>query len=149
MFDAFSHFKVITRLCVIHWTDNIVYGSVESLKDCKHLKNLRISYPRFEEDFFPNVLSFLPNLRIVKIGTEKQFSETFIDSFHSMKNIKKIFVSVRNVPNTTYDQKYWYFGKCLSEVMSSPKGKDVIRVTDNCALYRCDANTNPWFSEEV
>ena len=149
LFDAFSHFKDITRLCLMLSTDSIAKASVESLKNCKQLMYLEINYRHLDEDYFTNVKSFLPKLKRLKINSDKQFSETFIDSFHSMKNIEKVFLSVRNVPNYTFDQKYWYFGKCLSEVMSSPKGKDVIRVTDNCGLYRCDANTKSWFTEEV
>ena len=146
LFDAFSHFKDITKLGIRLSTFSIVKPSVESLKTCKQLMKLEISYLPLEEDYFTNVRSFLPKLKRLEILTEKHFSETFIDS---MKNIEKVFLGVRDETNGTYDQKYWYFGKCLSEVMSSPKGKDVIRVNDNCGLYCCDVNTNWRFSEEV
>ena len=65
-----------------------------------------------------------------------------------MKNIQKVFHSVVNHLNDTFDLNYWYFGKCLSEVMSSPKGKDVFRVTDNCGLYCRDGNRKGWSSEK-
>ena len=51
-----------------------------------------------------------------------------------MKNIQNVNVIVDD--KQTFDKKYYYFGKCLSEVMFSPEGKEVIKITDNCRLYQ-------------
>ena len=71
-------------------------------------------------------------LLLVEVGqSENQFSDTFIDSFHSMKFIQKV---VHNVVNESEETKCWYFGKTLFEVKASPKGKDLIDIGHNCGL---------------
>ena len=54
-----------------------------------------------------------------------------------MKSIQKVIYFVYCLPENNYYTKYWYFGKCLTEVMLSPNGKHVIRVNDNCGLITC------------
>ena len=126
-FDAFTHFKAIKKLHLVLWPIQSVNGSVECFKNCKQLNELHICYPKMKEDFLSNIQLFVPNLRSLRIQTREQFSDSFIDSFHSMKDIQKVVLS----KETT---KYWYFGKSLSEVMLSPKAKKVKSMTNNCGL---------------
>ena len=109
-------------------------GSVECFKHCKQLIELDIKYSELREDFFTNIATFLPKLQSLEIWTKKQFSDSFIDLFNSMKNIQRVKLRVNN---ESIEIKFWYFGKKLYEVMSSAKGKDVKRVNDNCGLIAC------------
>ena len=95
-------------------------GSIECFKHCKQLKHLNINYDELTEEFFANIASFIPKLQSLKIKSHQQFSDSFKNSFNSLKNMQKVFVSVINEDNHEYYTKYWYFGKCLSEVMLSP-----------------------------
>ena len=101
-------------------------GSVESFKHCKQLKELDITYPKLKEDFCTNIQLFVPELQKLRIETDEEFSDSFIDSFHSLKNIRKVILS--------YQALKYYFGKCLTEVMLSPKSNDVKRITNDCGL---------------
>ena len=111
--------------------------SIESLKHCKQLNELDFGYCKIEEDLFTNINAILPKLQIIQIRTEKPFSDSFIDSFHSMKNIQKVYHCVYGLPEDNIYRKYWFFGKSLSEVMLSPNGKHVIRVNDICGSITC------------
>ena len=139
-FDALSEFEVIKKLKIYLENSTELNGSIESLKQCKQLKHLDINYTKLREDFFANIASFVPKLQTLRIETEKPFSDSFINSLHSMKFIQKVSLFVDNLNDIdyTYPSKFWYFGKCLSDVMSSPKANDVIRVTDKCELVSID-----------
>ena len=128
-FAAFSEFKALKKLIIRFGNDIEVNASVEAFKHCKQLKDLDFTYNRLTEDFFANIHSIVPKLQYLHIRTSEQYSDLFINSFHSMKNIQKVFVDQK-----FSSDKYYYFGKCLSDVMSSPKAKHVIRVYDNCGL---------------
>ena len=123
-FNIFSVFKSIIKFEINISPEIKMKGSVECFKHCKQLKKLNISYYRLREDFFANIASFVPKLQSLRIRTHKKFSNSFINSFHSMKNIQKV----------KYKNTKWYFGKCLTEVMSSSEKNDVIRLNDNCGL---------------
>ena len=123
-FDIFTEFKIIKILEIDLPNLTSINGSIESLKHCKQLKHLEMTYPEITEDFFTDIHLFVPTLQSLNILIQKTFSDSFIDSFHSMKSIQKVVIN----------NKYWYFGKQLSEVMSSSNGKHVIRVNDNCGL---------------
>ena len=129
-FDVFSEFKSIEKLNIDLIFHRVLSGSVECFKHCKQLKHLEIAYYELREDFFANIASFVPKLRslTIKTLTYHRFSDSFIKPFHSMSNIQTIKHSF--IDNT----KEWYFGKCLSEVMLSPKAKNVIQINDNCGL---------------
>ena len=86
---------------------------------CKQFIELDISYPVLREDYFANIASFVPKLELLHIITDKPFSHSFDDSFHSMKNIQRVTLRYNN-EEKRYFEKFWYFGKCLSEVMLSP-----------------------------
>ena len=132
-FASFSEFKAIKKLKILFDNHNIkINGNVKAFKDCKQLNEMNINYPKLTEDFFTNIDLFVPKLQSLKISSDEEFSDSFIESFHSMKNIQKVFVSINR--NRIHETKYWYFGKSLSEVILSPKGKNVIRVNDNCGL---------------
>ena len=126
----FYKFKVIQKLKIMFLFGNEM-ENIECFKHCPHLKELNIFYPQLTEDVFTNIQSSLPKLQSLLIETKQKFSDSFINSFHSMKFIQKVMIFDPKIKN---HKKYWYFGKCLSEVMSSPMGKNVIRVTDNCGL---------------
>ena len=133
-FDVFTQFKAIKKLKIELYHNTVVKRSVESLKHCKQLKDLVITYDKLREDFFANIATFIPKLEFLAIKTEKQYSDSFIDPFHSMTNIRKVNHFVQNKHFQIIGRKYWYFGKSLIEVMLSPNGKHVIRVNDNCGL---------------
>ena len=122
-FDIFTEFKSIKILKITLNTLITVKGSVESLKHCKQLKHLDITYTKLTEDFFTDIESFVPKLQSLNILTDEVFYNSFIESFHSLKSIQKVVLN---------ESKYWYFGKKLSEVMSSRKGRRVTRINDNC-----------------
>ena len=133
-FASFSEFKRIEELNVIFLTDSVMKGSIESLKHCKQLKHLFIHYPRLREDFFANIASFVPNLRSLEIHIRNQYSDSFIKSFHSMKNMETVILIVNNSMNKCYEEKNYYFDRSLSEVMLSPNGMNVKHITHNCGL---------------
>ena len=143
-FDVFTHFKGIKKLKIELKHRKELNGSIECFKHCKQLNELDINYPELTEDFFANIASFVPKLQFLKILTEKEFSDSFIDSFHSMKSIQKVKLFFDNVENLSFYTKFWYFGKSLSEVMSSSDGMDVIRVNDNCGLISNDDEENEY-----
>ena len=127
-FQIFSEFKHIKKLKITISGNTVVNGSIDSLKYCKQLNELDIEYPELTEGFFTNIASFVPKLQSLRIKTDKQFSHSFIDSFHSMKNIQNVIIF------NDYHSKSWYFGKQLCEVMSSSDGKYVFRINDNCGI---------------
>ena len=113
-------------------------GSVECFKLCKQLNELDITYDKLREDFFTNIASFVPNLKYLWIERDKQFSNSFIDSFHLIKNIQKVKFSLKNHSYSNIElYKKWYFGKCVSEVMLSHNGMNVKHITHNCGLINC------------
>ena len=109
-------------------------GSIESLKHCKQLKHLDIRCEQINEDFFTNINVFVPKLQFIEITSRIQFSESFIDSFNSMKNIHKVILRVYDSKVNKYNIKNYFFVKCLSEVMLSPNGMNVKHITHNCGL---------------
>ena len=133
-FTALSEFKSIRKLKIELCKKSLAKGSIESLKGCKQLIDLHINYPELEEDFFTNINVILPKLQYIGVKTGKQFSDSFIDSFHSMKSIQKVYHFVNN--RTEHKFNFWYFGKCLSEVMSSCNGMRVQPITANCGTIK-------------
>ena len=119
-FARFSEFQAIEKLKIIISSETVLSGSVECFKHCKQLKHLEITYSELTEDFFANIASFVPKLRFLKFETKNLFSINFIQSFYSMKNIQRVNHKIIDKTQTN-----WYFGKCLSEVMSSPKRYEV------------------------
>ena len=130
-FTSLSEFKATKKMNLKLLNTTVVKASVECFKHCKQLKQLNIHYPELREDFFANIASFVPKLQSLEISTDKQYSDSFIDSFHSMINIRKVFLFRCYEP---IPKMYWYFGKCLSEVMLSPNGMNVKHITHNCGL---------------
>ena len=128
-FTAFSEFKAIKKLKIYLLSNREVKGSVECFKPCKQLFELDINHSQLSEQFFTNVDTFLPNLQTLQISSVKQFSDSFIHSFQSSKFIEKVVLD-----NVLSQRKSWYFGKCLSEVMLGPDGKNIIPVNDKCGL---------------
>ena len=68
----------------------VLSGSVECFKHCKQLKHLYIRNDELREDFFANIASFVPKIQSLSIETDKQFSDSFINLFQSMKYIQKV-----------------------------------------------------------
>ena len=119
-FNVFTEFKAIKKLNVILNIKQEVNGSVECFKHCKQLKQLDIQFLRLKEEFFANIDKFVPNLQLLSIINTKKFSDSFIDSFRSMKSIRK--VSHKCYSDTTYgsiEGITWYFGKYYSEIVPS------------------------------
>ena len=129
-FDVFTHFKSIKKLTIDLEHNPLLSGSIECFKHCERLTELDIKYPELIEDFFATIDSFVPKLQLIAIRTRNQFSNSFINLFQSMKCIEK--VEIRYESNNV--MVIYYFGKCLSDVMSSPNRKDVKRVNHNCGL---------------
>ena len=132
-FDVFTHFKAIKKLKLYLQPNRVLKGSVDCFKHCKQLTELDIEYYHLTEDFFTNIESSLPKLQLLEIKSGKQFSDIFINSFHSMK-IQKVVHNIANNKNKTILTKCWYFGKTLFEVKASPNGKDMIDIGNNCGL---------------
>ena len=130
-FNVFTQFIALKRLKIRFLEKTIVDGSVECFKQCKQLKELDINYHYLTEEFFSNIGLFVPKLQLLRIESHKLFSDSFIDSFHSLESIQKVSSIGFSV---NYIQKDWYFGKCLTEVMLSPDGVNVKHITDNCGL---------------
>ena len=131
-FDALSEFKAIKRLKIELWNTTELNESIESLKHCNKLIELDISANKLSEEFFADIEIFVPKLQILRITTDIEYSDSFIDSFQSMKNIQSVHLYDKS--NLNLCTKCWVFGKCLSEVMLSPKRVNVIRLYDNCGL---------------
>ena len=131
-FDIFSNFKGIKRLRISLSLEKVLPGNIECFKHCKQLNELHIRYHELREDFFANIASFVPKLQLLRIETRKQYSESFVNLFCAMKFIQNIILTYVNYfEGQTY---IWYFGKKLTEVMSSPNAMNVIQVNDNCGL---------------
>ena len=111
IFDSLSEFKAIKKMKITLWHKTVLSGSVECFKHCKQLKDLYIRYFQLNEDFFANISSFVPKLQSLEITTNKQYSDSFIDSFQSMKYIQKVKLSVNLSDFTTLYSKSRYFGK--------------------------------------
>ena len=137
-FDVFSKFKAIKKLKIIFSQKQILFGSVECFKHCEKLTELDIKFVEIREDFFANIASFVPKLQSLRIDTYKPFSDSFIDSFHSMKNIQRvnlILITVNyELKTRKNDYKLLYYRKALSNLMSNPNRREVNRIADNCAL---------------
>ena len=133
-FDIFYKFEAIKKLKIELSHNTVLSGSVECFKHCKQLKHLEINYFKLREDLFANIASFVPKLQLLKIGNDIQFSDSFVDSFHSIKNMQKVELSWRYAIDKYVNYKTWYFGKSLSEVMLSPNGMNVKHITHNCGL---------------
>ena len=133
-FNQFSSFKNIERLKISIHSESVLSVSVECFKHCKQLTHLYISYDGLRGNFFANIASFVPNLRSIKILTFNQMSDSFINNFHSMKDIQKVHLIIHDFPNRIFLKRYYYFGKSLSEVMLCPNGMNVKPINDNCSL---------------
>ena len=94
----FSKFKALKKLNLVFMTGNKVENmeNFESFKHCPHLKELFIYYMELREDVFTNIQSSLPKLQSLRIRTEEKFSDSFINSFHSMKFMQKIILFNQN-----------------------------------------------------
>ena len=136
-FTIFSEFKAIEKLNIMFQIQNDI-ENFDCFRHCPHLKQLDIRCHQLTEDFFANIATIMPKLQSLVVKTDNEFSDSFVDSFHSMKFIQKVMLFQRDVHKYKIHKKYWYFGKCLSEVMLSPFGKKVIRVNDNCGLRTYD-----------
>ena len=130
-FTTFSEFKAIKKLKIALSHNTVLSGSVESFKHCTQLYDIDIVCDKLREDFFTNIQLFAPKLQSLRIETTEQFSDSFIDLFHSMKSIQKVMIFNQNDEN---HRKFYYFGKSLSEVMLSPNGMNVKHITNNCDL---------------
>ena len=130
-FTALSEFKALKSLTISLPKYTKVMHNVKCFKHCKQLKHLDISCPELTEDFFANIASFVPKLQSLRIEADKQFSDSFIDSFYLMKNIQRVELIFKD---SAAKSMIWYFGKSLSEVMLSPDRMYVNTINDNCGL---------------
>ena len=87
-FEVFHHFKTIRRIKIMlnrQTVCTVLSGSVECFKHCTELTQLSIGYLEMTEDFLKNIDSFLPKLQLLEIVNTREFSASFIASFHSLK----------------------------------------------------------------
>ena len=134
LFAPLSEFRAIKNLKITFdqcCTDSD--ESVESLKHCAQLTHLDFNMQDLTESFFANIESFVPKLQTLRIKTENEFSDSFIDKFKSMKSIQLVHLYVKE-DDMPLASRIWYFGKRLYEVMSSPNENEVIRVDNNCGF---------------
>ena len=111
-FNVFTHFKTVKKLHISIFDKTVLSGSVECFKHCKQLNELYICCNCLTEQYFHNIESFIPKLQSLVIETEQIFSQSFIDSFDSMKCMKYSIIHNNSQFNT-----YYYFGKSLIEVI--------------------------------
>ena len=104
-FDIFSEYKFIRKLKLELKQTTVLSGSVECFKHCKQLNDIDINYSELREDFFANIASFVPKLQSLLITTNKQYSDSFIDSFKPMKNIQRVKICVTNEFDEIIDTK--------------------------------------------
>ena len=139
-FSTFSQFKSIRYLYIRLFTKTVLPGSVECFKHCTELIELYITYPELREDFFTNIHLFVQKLQFLSISNSEIYSDSFIDSFLSMKCLENVYLfrQLYRFSGFTYTEtilrKHWYFGKSFIEKMLSRDGINVIRVNDNCGL---------------
>ena len=109
--DIFSKFQVIKKLKIelTVITNTVLSGSVECFKHCKQLNELDITCNGLREDFFTNIEKFLPKLQLLKIESDKKFSDSFIKPFDSFKSVK----SVELLDKNKSQKKIWYFREHL------------------------------------
>ena len=110
-FDVFSRFIGIKKLKIWLSHNTVLSGSVECFKHCKQLTELDISYPELTEDFFANIELFVPKLQKLHISADKQFSDSFKDSLHSLKYIRKVEINFLNEVNRMFETRFWIFDR--------------------------------------
>ena len=125
-FKVFKEFKTLKKLKIILGYNTVLYGSVECFKHCKQLNDLHINYSELREDFFANIATFVPKLQSLCITTQKPFSDSFIYSLNSMKNLIKVYLNIVNNDMTAIRFDYSYFGKCYDKIVCETM--DVIRI---------------------
>ena len=145
-FDIFLEFKALKKLILSLPFNIILNGNIESFKHCKQLNELYINYPELREEFFVNIGSFVPNLKILSIRTQKQYSDSFINSVHSMKNIQKITLTFDNPDNRKFNYKFWFSNNGLPEKWVKLWQKKMININDKCVLiaYASDYMYRPF-----
>ena len=89
-FNVFTHFKTIRKLSITVIQNTVLSGSVQCLKHCTYLYELEIFYLELTEAFFTNVYSVVPKLQFLIFSTREVFSDSFIDSFRSMKRLRRV-----------------------------------------------------------
>ena len=107
-FYIFNKFEAIKKLKIKLEHNTVLAGSVECLKNCKQLNELEIIYSELREDFFANIETFVPKLKLLQMETRKHFSDSFINYLHSIKNIRSVdhsFISKNNM-NWNYINVY-------------------------------------------
>ena len=133
-FAALTEFKAIKKLKVQLSSETVFSGSIGCFKHCQQINELIIEYFELTEDFFTNIATFVPKLQKLRITTKKGLSDSFINSFRSMKSLQKVVYSYYDKETHSTYKKYWYFGKSLIEVMLSPNGMNVKHINNNCGL---------------
>ena len=103
-FNSIVEFKAI--LSINFRNNTVLSGSVECFKHCKQLKQLDIDCSELTEHFFANSDTFIPKLRSLRIKNEKEFSDSFIESFLLMKN-QKIKILLRYSITECLNYKTW------------------------------------------
>ena len=130
IFNLFSHFKAIKKLKITLPNNTVLSESVECFKHCKQLKHLDIEYSGLREDFFTNIASFVPKLQTLRIITEQNFSDSFIKSFNSMKNIRKVNLRKGDKIGDNDNDKYWRFGESWYETKTRSNEKRVNHINN-------------------
>ena len=129
-FAIFTDFKAIKKLKIDLSYNRVLNGSVECFKHCQQLYELDINYMELTEDFFANIETFVPKLQSLKIKSEEGFSESFVNSFRSMKNMQRV---EHIIDDWTGQSKNWYFGKQLIDWLISD-GINVKPSTHSCGI---------------
>ena len=126
LFYVFNDFKTIKKLKITLSCNRALPGSVECFKHCEQLNDIDINYSELSEDFFANIASFVPKLQSLRITTQKQFSESFFDSLHSMKQLEKVYLNIKNNNFTGIQSQCRYFGKGCEKITNETI--DVIQI---------------------
>ena len=104
IFFSFSGFRSLERL-VLDFGDitDKLEGSVECLKHMTRLKHLSITYPQLTQDFFANIYTTLPNIRLLEINTNHingELFKPFVESLQTMKCIERVVIN--------YSKQFFY-----------------------------------------
>lgn len=92
-FYSFSKLHSIEKLNLeFYEVTKKLEGTVDCFKHCLKLKHLIISYKELTEDFFVNIQTALPELRVLDIDSDKQFSDSFMVWLSGLPKLKKLVV---------------------------------------------------------
>ena len=128
-FDVFTDFWSLEDLSLYLYPKKTLRGTIVCLRHCTRLKQFLIKYPRLTESFFTGIQTVLPNIRILKMFTNEEISDSFAESLSSVKSLESAVI-------VTPDKKReYYFGKSVDELY---KHDNVTFITKDIGYFNID-----------